>query len=122
MNGTKKKSPFYLVTGLVIGIIVGLIIGWLKPVSYFDIAPVSLHQSFKEDYFVLAAQAWDADQDVGRAWSRLNELIKPLTEEALDDMLMATDIRQDYREDRDTVNRFVSALKNYMHNHAPSGN
>lgn len=72
MAEPENRGHFYLITGLVIGLIIGIIIGWwVKPVSYVDISPRSLHTDYKANYLMLITQAYQSDGDMGRAVSRL---------------------------------------------------
>jgi hypothetical protein len=70
-----RRSPWYLLTGLVIGLVIGLVYSLaLNPVRIMDAAPHSLAEDFKDRYRVLIALAFRADRDVGRASGRLTLL------------------------------------------------
>jgi hypothetical protein len=68
----ERRSPLYLLTGLVIGLVIGLVYSLaLDPVRIMDAAPHSLAEEFKDRYRVLISLAYRADGDVGRAAGRL---------------------------------------------------
>lgn len=114
MEKKQKKSPLYLLTGLLIGLAIGLFVGWfVLPTKFFDITPASLHDDFKADYLLLAAQAWDADRDIGRAYSRIREMSDPVDYnelEILQEKLMAG---PDTRERADIAMKLILAMKSY---------
>jgi hypothetical protein len=72
----ERRGPWYLLTGLIFGIVLGLVYAWvISPVQFTDAAPSSLRPEFKDAYRSLIAQAYLANQDIGRARGRL-ELLK----------------------------------------------
>jgi hypothetical protein len=74
----EERGPWYLITALIIGVGAGLFYAWmLAPVTYIDIAPVSLQENYKEQYRALIAVAYAANNDLGRARSRLDQLQDP---------------------------------------------
>lgn len=74
----EERGPWYLITALVIGIGAGLFYAWiLAPVTFIDIAPVSLREEYKEQYRVLIAAAYAANNDLARARARLDQLEDP---------------------------------------------
>ena len=71
----KKRSHWYLLTGLVLGVAVGLIYAWLiNPVVYQDTTPRTLSESYKEIYRRIIAEVFAATGDLERATSRLSLL------------------------------------------------
>jgi hypothetical protein len=76
----EERGPWYLITALIIGVGAGLFYAWfLAPVAYVDIAPVSLQENYKDQYRALIAAAYAANNDLGRARSRLDQLEDPDT-------------------------------------------
>jgi hypothetical protein len=72
MKRNENRGSLYLITALVLGVSAGLIYGWLiSPVRYVNTAPNALRADFKDRYRVLVAQAFLANQDIGRAAARL---------------------------------------------------
>ena len=63
-----RGSRLYLLTGLVFGFILAYIASCtVMPLEYYDINPASLHRDLKKDYFVLIAEAFVSNEDIGRA-------------------------------------------------------
>lgn len=83
-----RKGNLYLLTGIIIGFSLGLAIAWIYlPVEYTDTSPASLEASYKDQYRVLIASAYAADNDLVRAKARLELLededaLHALTEQA----------------------------------------
>lgn len=73
-----SRPPYYLLTGLILGIVAGLLFGWvLTPVDSLEAQPEDLRSDFKDAYRVLIARAYLANNDLGRAESRLALLEDP---------------------------------------------
>lgn len=69
---TNRRSPIYLITGLIIGIALGVAYGWVfTPVEAIQTQPNELRSDFKDAYRELIARAYQANQDLGRASRRL---------------------------------------------------
>jgi len=70
-----RRSPIYLITGLIIGIALGVAYGWLlTPVEVIETSPQDLRSDFKDAYRELIARAYSANNDLGRASQRLSLL------------------------------------------------
>ena len=68
----EKKGNLYLISGFIIGLLFGLIYSWLiDPVEFIDAAPSAMGEEYKDDYREMIAMAYSANQDLGRAQSRL---------------------------------------------------
>jgi hypothetical protein len=69
------RGFWYLLTGLLIGLILGLVYAWkVQPVRYVDTPPASLEAGFKDQYRMMIAIAFAADNDLVRASERLKLL------------------------------------------------
>lgn len=67
-----RRSPLYLITGLVIGIVVGVLYSWLwLPVEALEAHPSDLRADFKNSVRELIARAYVSNSDLGRAEARL---------------------------------------------------
>ncbi len=67
-----RRSPFYLITGLILGIALGIAYGWIwTPAELIESRPQDLRADFKDAYRELIARAYEANQDLGRASQRL---------------------------------------------------
>jgi len=73
MNQTQeKRSPLFLLTGLLLGLLLGLAIAWIVfPARTVDTSPAELHGDYKEDYRALTALAFASSGDLGRAQARI---------------------------------------------------
>lgn len=115
MAEKEKRGPFYLLTGLVIGILFGLFYGWvISPIHYFDITPVSLHEDFKKDYFLLVGQAYKADNDIGRAYARIREMMNPVDIDKLRGMTEEIETNPETTGNYEDMRRFVNDLESYI--------
>lgn len=75
---SEKRGNWYLLTGLILGVILGLVYAWVvSPVEYVDAGPNTLREDFKDQYRLLVALAYLADNNYARAQARLNELKDP---------------------------------------------
>lgn len=71
----RRRSQWYLLTGLIFGLVIGLLVSWLiLPVRYIDTAPDSLTAAGKDQYRSLIALAYAADGNLVRAEARLRLL------------------------------------------------
>jgi hypothetical protein len=72
MKKQDNRGNLYLLTALILGIVSGLLYGWMiDPVHYDKTTPKVLRADFKDRYRALIAEAFLANQDIGRATSRL---------------------------------------------------
>ena len=70
-----RVSLFLLLLCLAVGVGLGLYFGWeVSPVQYTDTDPVSLRQSYKDDYILMAAAVYAADGDLAAARARVESL------------------------------------------------
>jgi len=61
--------------GVLVGLALGFAVGWwLWPVQYTDTAPHVLRQDYRDDYVVMAATAYEVEQDLEQARQRLGLL------------------------------------------------
>ena len=115
MTESKKGSPLYLLTGLILGAIIGLLIGYVfAPITFVDITPSSLHEDFKQVYLVLVAEAYHADKDIGRAYSRISEMMSPLDLDTLRSMSVSLEADPETRSSYEPVRVFINDLQTYM--------
>jgi hypothetical protein len=74
MNG-ERRSPLFLLTGVVIGFALGLVYAWVfTPVESVETLPVTLQEDYKDFYREMIAVAYIASGDLGRAKARLDLL------------------------------------------------
>lgn len=72
INDPQRRPPLFLLTGLIIGLLAGLIVAWiLWPPRVTDVSPVSLEDSYKEQYRLMASLAFASSGDLGRAQARI---------------------------------------------------
>ncbi len=71
MNG-ERRGHWYLLTGFLLGAALGLVYAWIiSPVHYVDTNPAALSNSYKDQYRLMIALAYQTDLDLGRAQERL---------------------------------------------------
>jgi hypothetical protein len=71
----EQRGPWYLLTGVILGLIFGLIYAWfIQPVEYKDTPPSSLRSDYKDQYRLMIAIAYSANNDLVRATERLKLL------------------------------------------------
>jgi len=71
-------QPVVLAASLALGVVLGLVYAWLiAPVHYVDTAPDRLRTDLKEEYIVLASEAFAADGDWPALEQRLGALHEP---------------------------------------------
>lgn len=75
-SGAVSRSPVLsLALGLALGFGLGLFLGWVVwPVRYVDTAPDTLRSDYKEDYVLMVAEAYGADDNLALAQKRLAAL------------------------------------------------
>jgi hypothetical protein len=84
----ERRSPLFILTGLVLGLLAGLAIAWLiYPARVGVIGPVDLPNELREQYRVVTALAYASSGDVGRARARLDllgpvDVVRQLTSQA----------------------------------------
>lgn len=62
-------------TGILVGLVLGIVVGWwLWPVTYTNTAPAALREDYRNDYVLMTAAAFEADHDLQKALSRLENL------------------------------------------------
>lgn len=115
MAGKPKQAPLYLLTGLLIGLALGLLAGYrLFPVQFFDITPVSLHEDYQDDYLAMVGLAYKADRDMGRAYSRISEMMNPIDIDRLRTLSLKLEDDAETRNSYEPVRTFINDLQSYM--------
>lgn len=72
---SKRRFPWYLITGLLVGLTVALVYTWLiAPVNYAGTSPTSLSLTDRDRYRAMIAMAYASNGDFGRAITRLELL------------------------------------------------
>jgi hypothetical protein len=75
MSRMFRTSAFQFTLALLTGLGLGLAYSWLlSPVTYVDATPALLRSDFKDQYRIVIAAAYAANQDLPRAQARLNLL------------------------------------------------
>lgn len=70
-----KNTLFHIAAAVIIGFGIGLLYSWrLSPVSYVDANPALLRADFKDQYRIVIADSYAANQDLSRARARLELL------------------------------------------------
>ena len=104
----RRQPPYYLITGLVLGFLLGyLFTAKIFPVQYTNVPPETLNLTDKDQYRLLIAMAFQANQDMGRAQARLGLL----REASAVDELIAHAGRTEKRNDAQILLNLADALK-----------
>ena len=115
MAGKPKQAPLYLLTGLLIGLGLGLLVGYrIFPVKFFDITPASLHQDFKPDYLAMVGLSYKADRDIGRAYSRISEMMSPIDIDGLRTLSLKLSEDAEKLNSYEPARNFINDLQTYM--------
>lgn len=70
-----KRFFLSLLIALIIGVLLGLYLGWVQfPVEYIDSPASVLDQPYQDEYTVMIAAGYSADQDLTGALTRLRVL------------------------------------------------
>jgi len=87
MSGTLRgvlRILLWLVVGATIGVLAGFLVGWVVwPIEFTEADPTVLEDSFKRDYTIMIAAAYDLDGDLMEARRRLTSLGMANSEEWL---------------------------------------
>lgn len=120
MVETGRKGPYYLLTGLIIGLILGIFYGWVvNPTRYVDISPEALHPDQKKQYLLLVAESYQANEDIGRSYYRIKQMMDPVNIDELREMLLEMESDPDYTEQFEVVRNFINDLDNYLKQQNP---
>ncbi|GEM_PF-1521458 len=115
MVDSGRRGPYYLITGLLIGLVLGVFYGWvINPTRYIDISPQSLHEDQKKQYLLLIAESYQANEDIGRSYSRIKEMMDPVDADELRSMLLTMEIDPGFQDKFEVVRDFINALEPYM--------
>ncbi len=113
----KKRGPFYLITGLTIGLLIGFFYGWvMNPTRYVDITPRSLHTDFQKLYLQMIAESYQANEDMGRSYFRMKQMMDPVNVDTLRSMLLEMESDPDFKEYFDTIRNFINDMDMYIQN------
>jgi hypothetical protein len=64
---SRRRFPWYLITGLLVGLTVALVYTWLiAPVAYSGTSPASLSLADRDRYRTMIALAYASNGDLGR--------------------------------------------------------
>ena len=77
-NRTGLRVAILVIVGLTAGAILGLLLGWvIWPVTYTDTTVAKLAPAYKDEYVLLVASAFAADDNLQKAQDRLTKLEVP---------------------------------------------
>lgn len=70
-----NRRWFWFAAAVAIGIALGLLYGWvINPVQYEDTTPETLRRDYQADYVLMVAEAYQAENDLQAASTRLSIL------------------------------------------------
>ncbi len=115
MADSEKRGHLYLLTGLILGALIGILIGWvISPVKYVDISPAALHESYKEQYLVIVAKAYQTNEDMGRAYARIKLMSNPVSMTELRLLQQKIENNPDFSQGVHEVRDFLNDLDQYI--------
>lgn len=104
----RHHPPYYLLTGFILGLLIGFGITFLVfPVQYTNIPPETLQSVDKDQYRLMIASAYQANEDIGRARARLGVL----REENMAEVLLQQAQRSERRSDAQLLLKLSQALE-----------
>lgn len=104
----RHHPPYYLLTGLILGLALGFGITFLFfPVHYTNVPPETLQSVDKDQYRLMIASAFQANNDLGRAQARLGVL----RENNLSEVLLQQAQRSQLRSDAQLLLKLSQALQ-----------
>lgn len=113
-----KAGPgryLYLVTAIVIGFLLGYAASCtVMPLEYYDINPASLHSDLKLDYFVLIADSFAANNDIGRSAARVRELVGDVDINELRTIQVQIEYDARYAGSAESVRSLINHLDLYL--------
>ena len=122
MVDNQRKSPLYLITGLIIGLLLGIFYGWvINPTRYVDISPQSLLTDQKKQYMLLISQSYQANEDIGRSYARIKQMMDPVDMDQLRTMLLSMEMDTNYRDQFEVMRNFINDLDIYTQAMRTSG-
>lgn len=122
MVENQRKSPLYLITGLILGLLLGIFYGWvINPTRYVDISPQSLLTEQKKQYMLLISQSYQANEDIGRSYARIKQMMDPVDMDQLRTMLLSMEMDNNYRDQFEVMRNFINDLDIYTQAMRTSG-
>lgn len=99
---------------LVVGLALGLLYGWvINPVKYVDTTPDSLHQNYKTDIVLMAAEGFQGDGDLALAGRRLAMLGGSPPLQIVEEAIQAGKQEGYAAGDLDVMARLAAALRTW---------
>ncbi len=104
----RYHPPYYLLTGIILGLLLGFGISFLVyPVHYTNVPPETLQSVDKDQYRLMIASAYQANNDIGRAQARLGIL----REDNVSGLLLLQAQRSERRSDAQLLLKLSQALE-----------
>jgi hypothetical protein len=95
----RLRIPFLILLGLGLGVGLGLYLGWVAwPTEFTNANPAILETSYKQEYILMIADTYAADNNLPAAQRRINSLGPQANDLLIDLMLDAILLQQDNGE------------------------
>ena len=105
----RRQPPYYLLTGLLLGLVIGFVVTMVVfPVQYTNVPPETLNINDKDQYRLMIAMAFQANQDLGRASARLGLL----RDDDIAGQLIQQSRRSQLRSDAQVLLNLAQAIQN----------
>lgn len=105
----KRQPPYYLLTGFLLGLAFGFIITMvIFPIQFTNVPPETLNTTDKDRYRLMIAQAFRANQDLGRTTARLGLL----RDDDIAGQLIQQSRRSETKSDAQVLLNLAQAIQN----------
>lgn len=108
-----RKDLLYAFLAIILGVLAGLYYAWfINPVQYYQTAPATMREDYRQEYILLAASAYQSTGDLVAARLRLAQLDLPDTIQFLEQVAAGGDSANTHAYERTAAASLIDALNN----------